>query len=507
MDQNKAEKLPSGWENPYAPPEKKTREPVRFTGRELLALGLGLALAALWFAVFGVKKLLLMGPPGLGTAVFAAALLAAVFACLGRRARVDRVSALYLAAAGVLSLCCAIYWDQWLRLINSGLVLALCAAAVFRMAGRSRSSWREARLIPETAALVVRALFRHLDKPFRALSGAGEGQRKCLGQAALGLLAAVPLLAVVLSLLISADAVFGAMFSAAGDWMRAAGLGGILWRVLRTAFVGLMFFSLLYFLIHEKPPEARTAGERRTPAAPFATVLVLLDLVYLLFAVIQFAYLFGGGETAAMEGGYAQYARSGFFQLVAVAAINLAAALLTATLPLSAPAATPGEKRLLRILGLLLLGLTAVILASAAWRMGLYIRAYGLSLLRSMTLWAMGLIALCLIAAGVKLLRPSFRFFPVLFAAGLAGWIVFSCVNIDARIADYNVDAFLSGRLESVDTDYLRRLSPDTLPALLRLEAASGQDLHTDAFLASVREQRSQTDWTRWNLSEWRYGD
>lgn len=51
--------------------------------------------------------------------------------------------------------------------------------------------------------------------------------------------------------------------------------------------------------------------------------MLLLCALYALFAAVQFIYLFGGREAVAMRGGYAQYARNGFFELVVICALNL----------------------------------------------------------------------------------------------------------------------------------------------------------------------------------------
>ena len=74
--------------------------------------------------------------------------------------------------------------------------------------------------------------------------------------------------------------------------------------------------------------------------------------------------------------------------------------------------------------------------------------------------------------AAVKVLRPGFRFWPCFAALGLYGWVLFNAANVDARIADYNVDAYLGGRLPQVDIYYLGGLSPSALPALERLYEA-----------------------------------
>src|SRR5207244_4176506 len=58
---------------------------------------------------------------------------------------------------------------------------------------------------------------------------------------------------------------------------------------------------------------------------PVATALGLVDLLFLMFVVIQLRYLFGGADLVATATGltYAEYARRGFFELVTVTALVL----------------------------------------------------------------------------------------------------------------------------------------------------------------------------------------
>lgn len=228
----------------------------------------------------------------------------------------------------------------------------------------------------------------------------------------------------------------------------------------------------------------------RAPPAAYITALALLAALESLFCFVQFTYLFGGAEAAAMQGGWAEYARRGFYQLVLVAAIDLGFVLFCS--------ARGGRTVWEKALSLLICALTLVILASAIWRMRLYITAYGLSLLRVMTLWAMAFILLSFVLAAVKILRPGFKFWPCFAALGLYGWIIFNAFSVDVRIADYNVDAYLDGRLASVDIDYLANLSPSTLPALERLyeaEGGAGLKLSIDGLRDTVPRS-----WTEWSL-------
>ena len=497
MEQNK--EIPAVTTQPAAP-----AAPLRFAPRDWLALGMGLGCAALWFAVFGLDNMFddVFRLPALGAAAVTAALWAGVLLYLGRDAKWNRWNGGLAAMVGLLTLCCCVYGDLNVRVINYLLIAAGSVLCFFSLSGQTSCPLTRARAVPETVYLTLRALFSNWGKPFRALGGLGDGEKKTARQIALGVLCGAGLLAIVLPLLISADAVFGSLFSGLTHWLE--GIDGFaLWRILRVALLTLAFFSAFYFLRHGKAREATDGETPQRPAAPFVTALALLCAVYLIFCAIQFAFLFGGADTAAMEGGYAEYARSGFFQLVWVAAINLTVTLTCAALG--------GNRRSVRIMSTTLLALTGVILFSAFWRMRLYILAYGLTLKRAETLWAMAFIAVCLLLAALRVWKRGFRFWPFFAAIGLAGWILFNCVNIDARIAHYNVDAYLSGSLEQIDLGYLASTSPDALPALTELRDALGNTLPGDIAEQGLsgligRLQRQQAvDWTDWCVSYVRY--
>src|ERR671934_314483 len=89
--------------------------------------------------------------------------------------------------------------------------------------------------------------------------------------------------------------------------------------------------GLLRDLVAPRDLSAPTVQARlRIGIVEIGTALALLDLLFLAFVAVQFRYLFGGrglvGSRTHLT--YAQYARHGFFELVAVAALVLPLLLL-----------------------------------------------------------------------------------------------------------------------------------------------------------------------------------
>ena len=477
------------------PPSPAPEAPL--TWRDAAGPALALGLSLLIWAVFSVSAMM-DAMPGLGIPVFTAAFYLAVLVITGRRP--VRSAAVLLAASLLLAASCAVWACDVFTVLNCFLILALSATATFLLSGQSRFGAADLRILPETIRLTVFALFTRIDAPFRAAGRLGRRDRGRLIRA-LGVgLGTLVLLAVVLALLASADMVFGSFFT--GVWERLEELepARLVWRIIRTVGLALLIASGLQFVrepapaVHER---ARPAREKR--AAPFLVPVLALCVVYMIFCIVQLRYLFGGAEAASMAGGWAEYARTGFFQLVAVAGIDLVLCLLSA----DADRFAGRSGRLLRLADGLLLLLTAVILASAWFRMHLYIAAFGLSILRLMTLWGMLMILCGLLLAAWKLLRPAFRFGPVFLPLALGAWCLFCLAGPAARVADYNVDAFLDGRLTTVDVDYLESLGTDARPALGRLAAGSDASDREIRQALKYLEQDAELARARWTTRTW----
>ena len=180
-------------------------------------------------------------------------------------------------------------------------------------------------MLGERFLRVMGGLFGYLGAPVQALGSIRGLSRKKMPYVLGALLVCVPLLMVVFPLLTSADALFAQVTRRAADWLMS------IWRCGPCVDFGLLvapfLFGLLYSLRRPEPLKrlTRPVESLSMEAAGPVTVLAVLDVLYAFFLAVQCAALFGGADYLARAGiSYASYARSGFFQLVAVAAVNLA---------------------------------------------------------------------------------------------------------------------------------------------------------------------------------------
>ncbi|MFC3503393.1 DUF4173 domain-containing protein [Micromonospora krabiensis] len=250
--------------------------------------------------------------------------------------------------------------------------------------------------------------------------------------------------------------------------MRAAGWLFVLCLLASVATAGLALSggrTPLGMLVSTVLPPVATAPTVRR--LEWALPLAALDALFAAFVLVQLTVLFGGSDHVLRTAGlsYAQYARGGFWQLLAVSALTL---LVIGGALRWAPRGDRTDRVLIRVLLGLLTALSLVVVASALYRMQVYTEAYGATRLRlfvaTVELW----LGLLFVLVGVGVLRLRGGWLPQLVVGtAIAALLGLAVINPDRFIAEHNVDRYReTGRLDVV---YLAGLSADAVPALDRL--------------------------------------
>src|SRR5688572_28307768 len=197
---------------------------------------------------------------------------------------------------------------------------------------------------------------------------------------------------------------------------------------------------------------------------------------------------------------YAQYARSGFFELVATAA------LVVPILLVADWAAIPGRSRarnVLRATTLVLVVLLVGVIASAAYRMQLYQEAYGLTEQRLyvsvIIVWLTAVLG-WLVVTVLRGRRERFAFGAIV--AGLISIASLHVLNPHALIARVNLDRAANGA--EYDGAYLTSLSADAVPTILsRLEQLPmAEQCRASRYLLKRWSGERPGGWRTWNLSD-----
>ncbi len=334
-----------------------------------------------------------------------------------------------------------------------------------------------------------------------AVRSGGEGVRRATAVGA-GALAAVPVLAVMIPLLMSADAAFEGLLELLPEFR----LGELVLTVIYGGMLVCVLYTRTVALVQWDPGEKTAREARGISVFTVNTVLLAVDGLYLVYLFSQLAYFVGGFAGILPEGySLAEYARRGFFEMAWLTAINLSVMVLGISLVEKRSGRAPLAVRL----SCLFLGLVTVFFVTASGaKMVMYIGGYGMTRLRVLTMVIVVFLGLTTAAVTVWLFRPRLPYMKAVLLAGLLLGTAVLWADVDTVVASYNTDAYLSGRLEAMDLYHLTTLGSGAVPSLHRLATeAWDEDIRQGAraaledwYLALCRDR--EEDWRQWNLTD-----
>jgi hypothetical protein len=324
-----------------------------------------------------------------------------------------------------------------------------------------------------------------------------EPRRKTIGTWIRGLLLALPLLLIFGGLLVSADAQFAKLVSDIFEFDLAELAGHLFVAGIVAAICGGYLRSVT---VPSELPDVRVPAFT-LPAAELNIALGLLDALFAVFIAVQARYLFGGADTVmrSPDMTLSAYARRGFFELAAVAALVVPLLLLTGSLVNRSSARA---SRTFTVVATLQVLLVLAIEASAFYRMQLYQREFGWTEARLYTTAFMFWLVFLLAWLAATVLRSRFdRFLGGAIVSALVAVVVLHAINPDDLIVRSNVARAREGA-RPLDAAYATQLSADAVPALLAsfdTLAPRQRSSVATRWLHDTVDVRP--DWRTWNVS------
>lgn len=465
----------------------------------LLAIALGLLGQALFFEA----------PLGVNVPLAALALLGAGWVLRPAPRRPTLPDLLLLIAAVIFAIPAALRDDSTLVALDVLASLGFSGAALATFAGTEvlrRPALAIVALALRCAGSVAAGSVAILGSVRPALPpttslrhSAGRG-----GPVLRGIVIAIPVLIVFAALFAGADAVFA---RAVEDLLRLdVDLGDLPARTLLAAFIAWLAAGALAFVTRGRQEVSEPAVAWRLGTGEAVTVLVLVDLLFAAFVLLQATYLFGGQDTLVASGlTHSEYARRGFFELIVVAALAGCGVLLLENLVARrSPAYVAATTALLALI--------AVVLASSLLRLRLYQDAYGWTELRFYAIASIAWLGLAVLLAIATVLTGRARWLPhALVAAAVVVAIGINVIGPVAFITQQNlaraVDQPRGKDLGAgVDLAYLGSLESDAVPAIIAAldDLDAGDRASAEELLGWHREHLARdaaAGWAGWNYS------
>jgi len=316
--------------------------------------------------------------------------------------------------------------------------------------------------------------FLSITKIFKAIAyGKAKNTMKHFLRVLAGLaIAAIP--TIIIFCLLSYDGEFVSIIENIFDFDMATVFSHIGSLILAIP-LGMYVFGLFESSSEKLMGEALTAKDcnkgfetiRIMPRLTALTAVLPILFIYVVYFISQWKYYVSGFTGVLPEDlSYAEYAREGFFQLCAVSFINL---LVIIAIVLFIKRKDGKTSPLLKILTTVFCIFTLVLISTAISKLVMYIDTYGLTQKRVYAMWLMVLIAVVFIIVAAGRFATRIKTVWVSLLACVVLFTALALSNVNGVIAEYNVDRYLDGTLDTVDISAMNRLGDAAIPAMVHL--------------------------------------
>lgn len=296
-------------------------------------------------------------------------------------------------------------------------------------------------------------------------------KNKKLNGALLGFVFAIPVVAVLFGLLSSGDAAFSNITSEIADFISDMfdkllpddlySLATVGDAAVMTLLFGTAIFSALFcfrYGIQKKVKASSPKQEKvitgiipRNVASGFYVTVCLLYVFYLLSQLSYFFGAFSGKIPLAVNMTLSEYARRGFFEMSAIAFINLG----LIALGMIFVKRKENEKiaPLFKGVFTFLCLFTELLIITAMSKMALYITELGLTHKRILVCIIDVLLFVTVLCVLIKLYKASFPYMKIIVSVCCAVMSLYTLVGDGALIAVFNTNAYLRGYHKELDVE------------------------------------------------------
>lgn len=402
-----------------------------------------------------------------------------------------------------LSATFCIYSNSVLRILNFLVIPVLLIALFILTTNINKAHWSDLRFIADILKRICIS-FGSIHKPFTIFFGmtsldAKDKKKTVALKIIIGTIISAPILILIIWLLSSADTVFKNLFTDIPFW-------SIIKHIMIILPISIYVFSFIFSIFKTKKSDKKKMyGKIKwklfIDPTVLLTILSLLNIVYIIFAVIQFTYLFGG-DTFMLPSSfsYAEYARKGFFELLVVTVINFVILFFSITF---VKKESRKANTVIRSFLSALIFCTFILLISAFYRMVLYEMAYGYTYLRIFVQAFMLLLFLLFIVNLVYVWHSKMPIITAYILCSLILFIILNFANIDVIIAKNNINRYYD--TGEIDVYYLEGLSYDAIATTAGLIDCQDKEIAAQVMNYFEREKKilaEQSSWQSINLSK-----
>lgn len=430
----------------------------------------------LWiFGIFSANTLFTGGLHGLWIPMTTVGLYLIFFAFFGRkklRFTSETVSMLILIV--LLSFGFLLNEEPITNKVTFLTLLAAVPIHLMLCSGKSDLQKGSVFALRQTLSCIFPKTFSALKIPFLKTAGGLKKRGSGFIYALLGLLCTVPFVLLFGFLFARGDDAFAQSLDNLLQYIGIFSVGKWIGAVL-VGTAAAIYLAALSFVLRDSEAEAarQTHFNGILPAQAVSSFLAVLIALEMYFGGIQIKYLFLNLGTLPEGETYADYARSGFFEIAAATLLTIFLIFLAALLVRK----KDGDNQIplsVRVLLTVFSGCVCLMFASAYYRMFMYIGACALTVKRVAVCWLMAVFLLILFGVLVQIWRRNFPLMRYVVFAVLLCVLALNSADLGYTVPKYNVERWKAQTQADaeiqLDMQYLKSLLPASAPALCALE-------------------------------------
>ncbi len=337
----------------------------------------------------------------------------------------------------------------------------------------------------------------------KQFSGSKE-KLKVLFKVLIGILIAIPFMAIVINLLISSDTAFAGVMH-----LISRSLTNELAMHLFKTGLAMILTLFLFALLDGLKDKLTFLPKKITLQIPpiidpiiALTISNLIGVIYIIYCFSQLAYFVSAFQMILpSDFTFAEYTRKGFFELVPLSLFNII--LIYGLSKLTHFTQSKVQSRWGHITSVFITLFNLFLIASTLFKMIMYVSSYGLTPLRVYTTWFIILLCLLFFITLIKLFISKVRAFKCFYISFIILFAGLNFINTDRLIARYNINQYTSGVVKELDFNLFYDLSASAVPEVVKLLELNDPAItyEVNTFLDEYNANHSTNRWETFNFS------
>ncbi len=388
--------------------------------------------------------------------------------------------AISLAGSVTFSLYSNDFINTIMFILIAGLFTLYCLG-ISRSYSKSRGNFK--MLIDLFYASVIET-FENIGDIIGSLKSEADRSKRNMS-ALIGVLIAVPVLAVIIPLLISSDAAFEKLVG-----VIAKNIGKYLLELAIAIVLTPFLFSYMFGKKNKLNVQSRkNVGnfKKKVPVSGSVAFLSVISFTYLVYLFSQLAYFFSAFSGLLPEGytrGASAFARRGFYEMFAICAINV---VMISIISMVTKRKQGKVSTGIKVLSLFISLFSVLMIITAIQKMKLNITTYGFTRNRLLIFVFMLMILVVIIFFIIHIFAPKVPYMQPIIIICSAMFVALSFANIDAFTYEHNVKAYENGTLKKLDMYTISTLNNSDM-YFAKLAQSEDKDIAHKAQVWLIRE-------------------